>query len=159
LQILFSTSDGRLLDNLTLKGFDQPCAICVLRPGAAIGILDRSNLYLYEPKIKRLSILASGLAARHRALSYTCNGDFITVKKFGAQLSATIFDATEYNRIIGSYVFPMSEGSPLVNERQPCFADSTGSQIFFTDLREFIAVNKSFCQEAFHFKTIYNCRD
>ncbi|KAK6046713.1 hypothetical protein COOONC_15783 [Cooperia oncophora] len=31
--ILFSTSDGRLLDNLTLKGFDQPCAICVLRPG------------------------------------------------------------------------------------------------------------------------------
>ncbi|KAK6028466.1 hypothetical protein OSTOST_05485 [Ostertagia ostertagi] len=125
--ILFSTSDGRLLDNLTLRGFDQPCAICILRPGAAMGILDRSNLYLYEPKLKRLSILAT--------LTYTCNGDLITVKKVGTQLSATIFDATEYNRIIGSFVFPPSDNLSVIHERQPCFADSTKSQIFFTDLR------------------------
>ncbi|KAK5980544.1 hypothetical protein GCK32_004250 [Trichostrongylus colubriformis] len=134
--ILFSTSDGRILDNLTLVGFDQPCAICILRPGAAMGILDRSNLYLYEPKLNRLSIIASNLAARHRALTYNCNGDLITVKKFGVQLSATIFDATEHNRIIGSFVFPLSDGaSAAINERQPCFADSSGSQMFFTDLR------------------------
>ncbi|VDO58967.1 unnamed protein product [Haemonchus placei] len=134
--ILFSTSEGRILDSLTLKGFDQPCAICILRPGAAMGILDRSNLYLYEPKLKRLSIVADGLGARHRALSYTCNGDFITVKKHGSQLSATIFDATDYNKIIGSFVFPQSDGVSVLHEqRQPCFADTTGNQIFFTDLR------------------------
>ncbi|WKX92755.1 hypothetical protein Q1695_010638 [Nippostrongylus brasiliensis] len=133
--ILFASSDGRILDHLTIKGFDEPCAICVLQPGAAMGILDRSHLYLFEAKLKRLSIIASGLNARHRALTYTSNGDFATVKKYSSQLTVTIFDATSHNKIVGSYVFPTAEGLPAELERQPCFADSTGTQMFFTDLR------------------------
>lgn len=89
LQILFATCEGRILNDLTLKGFDRPCAVSVLRPGRkfhvllllrcyiiyltnlfsfveALGILDRSNLYLYEHHMRRLSILATGLHARHR---------------------------------------------------------------------------------------------
>lgn len=143
--ILFASSDGKVLENLTLKGFDQPCALCILQPGAAMGILDRSHLYLYEAKFRRLSIIASGLAGRHRALTFTSNGDFVTVKRISQQLCLMIFDATEHNKIVGCFPYPVAEGVPPDFERQPCFADSAGNQMFFTDLR----TNTLTCMELF----------
>ncbi|KAL6729958.1 hypothetical protein Aduo_000965 [Ancylostoma duodenale] len=133
--ILFATCDGRILNDLTLKGFDRPCAVSVLRPGQALGILDRSNLYLYEHHMRRLSILATGLRARHRALTYTASGDFVTVRKVSGQLAVTVFDATTCDTVIASLPYPRADGIPNEQERQPCFADTVGKQIFFTDLR------------------------
>ncbi|RCN31129.1 hypothetical protein ANCCAN_23099, partial [Ancylostoma caninum] len=135
--ILFATCEGRILNDLTLKGFDRPCAVSVLRPGQALGILDRSNLYLYEHHMRRLSILATGLHARHRALTYTSSGDFVTVRKVSGQLAVTVFDATTCDTVIASLPYPRADGIPNEQERQPCFGDTVGKQIFFTDLRKF----------------------
>ncbi|EYB94094.1 hypothetical protein Y032_0175g489 [Ancylostoma ceylanicum] len=145
--ILFSTCEGRILNELTLKGFDRPCAVSVLRPGQALGILDRSNLYLYEHHMRRLSVLATGLNARHRALTYTSCGDFVTVRKVSGQLAVTIFDATNCDTIIASLPYPRADGLPNEQERQPCFADTVGRQIFFTDLRTFTDFLLYLCSE------------
>ncbi|KAK6727356.1 hypothetical protein RB195_005197 [Necator americanus] len=133
--ILFATCEGRILNDLTLRGFDRPSAVSVLRPGQALGILDRSNLFLYEHHMKRLSILATGLNGRHRALTYSSSGDFVTVRKSAGQLAVTVFDSSNCDSIVASLPYPRADGVPNDQERQPCFADTVGKQIFFTDLR------------------------
>ncbi|CAJ0593793.1 unnamed protein product [Cylicocyclus nassatus] len=133
--ILFASAEGQILKELTLTGFDHPCAVAVLLPGKALGILDRSNLYLYEHHKRRLSVLATSLRARHRALAYTAAGDFVTVRKVSGQLVLTVFDASNCDNIIASLPFPNADGIPEDQLRQPCFADCTGTYIYFTDLR------------------------
>ncbi|VDM62922.1 unnamed protein product [Angiostrongylus costaricensis] len=71
--ILFASSHGEVLSDLTIRGFQKPSAICIIQPGAAMAILDHSKLYLYEAELRRLSVIASDLNGRHRgANTLTC---------------------------------------------------------------------------------------
>ncbi|GMT10443.1 hypothetical protein PFISCL1PPCAC_1740, partial [Pristionchus fissidentatus] len=104
-----ATYEGHVKESI--KGFEKPSAIAIVKPGSKFAVIDFNGIYLIDLLANKKSVIVKGFNGRVRGLATTSDGNLASIIHESPP-SISVFSTSTKNTELCSIAYSVGRGNP-----------------------------------------------